>query len=217
MSKAVTIKVPGEENLTPRQRAFCNHPLVLSDPAAAARAVGYSDSFCASRVYQLRKELLFYIEKKSTPVLERAEVTRAEVMSELAAIAMSNVMDCFELVDTLSGGSQLALKENVKVLPIHIQKAIRKIDFDTVVGLDGKTVHTVVSHLEMHNKLGALQELVDILRMKQGPTGESKRNKVLDSMPANKLSELRTILEDAAAQVAAAENKERDRDALESN
>lgn len=185
----------------------------MTDPAAAAVAVGYSQPFSQSRAYTLRKELMFYIEKKLAPVMERTEITRAQVMNELAAIAMSKLTDYFEVVDSPDGSSHLSPKENLKVLPDHIQSAIKKIDFDTIVMPDG-TTRTFVSKLELHNKLGALQEIVEILRMKQGPTGNSKENKLLSNMPANKLAALREILEETAAIVADAENKERDRNAI---
>lgn len=209
--KAVTVF--GENNLTPKQQAFVNHPLTLTDPSAAAKAVGYSESFCKTKAYQLRRELAFYIEKKAAPAVARQEVSRNEILAELGAIATSNYMDFFEVIDTPEGSSMLTAKQNLKAMPVELQRQIKRISFETVVLPNGEAL-SVVSGIELYNKVDALKELVEILRLKQGASGERTINPLLENMPTKDLASLREIMTRATQTVTDAENKSKDKNAI---
>ncbi len=202
--------IPLESELAPRQWAFVNHPLAWTDPAQAAKDVGYSDSFCQHRAYSLKKELEYYIRPKVTSQLALTGMGRNHVLDELTGIATSNLLDYFSVVETQEG-SRLEFKQNLKALPIELQKAIKKIDTETIVLADGLII-TVVSKIELHDKVSALKELVEILQMKQ--TTDPGESTELDGYEPQELEAMEKIMLGAAERARKKASQKRDRQAI---
>jgi hypothetical protein len=195
--------------LTPMQQAFVTHPAVLSDPVRAARESGYTEIFATTRSYSLRKELNHVIMSQETAQAGRQAITPAEVINELTAAALANMLDYFELMED-ANGTRLMLKQNLKALPLSTQRQIKKLEFDTTVLPDG-TLITVVSKIELHDRTWALKEFVEIMRLRQGaPPADA--SELLKHMSADELETVENIYRKAAER---AGEERKDRDAIE--
>lgn len=207
---------PLEDELTPRQRAFVNHPLVLIDPVKAALDAGYSENYAKPSAWALRKQLRYFINQKTYALAEWIDVDAAETLTQLGAVASSNLLHYFEYIDT-PGGSRLQVKENLKTLPQWMQAAIKKIEFETVVLTDAQgneTSVTVVSKLELHDKMRALDILSDIHKLKEVPT--EKRNKdALKGMTVDQLQRLEDTMTEITAEVRAQNRAAREKEAID--
>jgi hypothetical protein len=203
--------VPQENELTSRQWATINHPLVLTDTQAAMIACGYDQKYAQNNHKRFRSEFWYYIQHKSRQHLAALNVSQEAVMQEVSALAFSNLLDYFDLVDT-DHGSQLVLRLNLKALPLQVQRCIKKIEFETVP--IGDTSLTVVSKIELHDKLGALKELVEILQMRK-PAGGSDPANALEHLEPAELDEIENVLKRAAARTKVAADKARDKHAIE--
>jgi len=70
-----------------------------------------------------------------------------------------------------------------------------------------------VSKIELHDKLGALKELVEILQMRKVP-GEDKPNE-LEHLEPQELDAIENVLKTAAERTRKAADKARDKHAIE--
>jgi phage terminase small subunit len=208
----VAVEVPLEDELTQRQRAFVNHPLVLLDPQKAALEAGYSESFAKCHSWSLRKQLKYFINQKAQGLGEWISVDAAETLSQLGAVAASNVMNYFEYVDT-EGGARLQVRENLKAMPQWMQAAIKKIEFETVVLPDG-TQLTVMSKLELHDKMRALDILADIHKLKVIPV-EKRDLSSLKGMTVAQLQRLEDTMTEITDEVRAQNRAARERGAVD--
>lgn len=212
----VAPNAPLEDELTPRQRAFVNHPLVLVDPVKAALDAGYSENYAKPSAWALRKQLRYFINQKAYALAEWIDVDAAETLTQLGAIASSNIMEYFEYVDT-EGGARLQVKENIKALPRWMQAAIKKIEFETVVLTEANGSErsiTVLAKLELHDKMRALDILADIHKLKEVPA--EKRNKdALKGMTVDQLQRLEDTMTEITAEVRAQNRAAREREAID--
>lgn len=199
----------GVDLLTTRQRRFVMHQDVLKDPVRAAIDAGYTEEYAKTYGDSLQRELLVHI-KGAKALAERAEASAPQLIADLTALAFANIFDYFELVDT-ERGSKLALKQNLKALPLEVQRSVKKIEFDTVVLPDGNAV-TVVSKLELHDRTWALKEFIEILRVREKPPEDT--GAALEHMDAKDLEQLEAIYKRAGTRAAEAKSKQRDRNAI---
>lgn len=203
--------VPQENELTTRQWAVINHPLVLTDTKAAMMACGYSQLYAENNAKRFRGEFWYYIRTKNRQYLELTGRSQKDVLGEVSALAFSNLLDYFDVMDTDSG-SQLVLKMNLKALPVEVQRCIKKIEFESVSV--GDQLLTVVTKIELHDKLGALKELIEIMQMKKA-AGSGKDAAPLEHLEPQELDTIETVLKQAAARTKAAADKQRDKNAIE--
>ncbi len=202
--------IPLESELAPRQWAFVNHPLAWSDPMQAAKDVGYSESFCSKRAHGLKKELEFYIRPKVAAQMARLSAGPNHVLDELTGIATSNFMDYFNIVET-EDGARVEVKQNLKALPVHMQKAIKRLDTELVILPDGGTF-TIVSRIELYDKVAALKELAEVLTMKDHKDPDDPPE--LDNLEPQELEAMEKIFRGAADRAKAQSSKKRDQRAI---
>jgi phage terminase small subunit len=211
-ANATPDQAPLEDELTPRQRAFVNHPLVLTDPTKACIDAGYSEAYAKSTAWTLRKQLRYFINQKTQGLGEWVDVDAAETLTQLGAVATSNLMNYFEYVDT-EGGTRLQVKENLKALPQFMQAAIRRIKFDTVV-LPNGTALTYMADLELHDKMRAIDILADVHKLRDIPP--EKRNKdALKGMTVDQLQRLEDTMTEITAEVRAQNRAAREKEAID--
>ena len=204
--------IPLEDELTERQRAFVNHPLVMTNPEKAAVDAGYSPSYADNMAWTLRKQLRYFINQKAYNIGEWISVDAAETLAQIGAVASSNLLNYFEYVDTKEG-SRLQVKENLKALPQWMQAAIRKIEFETVVLPSGQAV-TVVSKLELHDKMKAIDLLADIHKLKVIPA-EKGNSDALKGMTVAQLQRLEDTMTEITAEVRTQNRAAREKEAID--
>ncbi len=203
--------VPLESHLSPRQWAFVNHPLAWTDPAQAAKDVGYSDTYCQKRAYGLKKELEFYLRPKIEAQVARTGITKNDVLAELAAIATSNFMDYFTTIDT-EEGVRYAMSESFKLMPAHMQKVIKRLDFETLVLPSGESIQ-LIARMELHDKISALKELSEILVMKNKDKPPEDPPE-LENLEPQELEAIEKVLRGAADRTKQKASVKRDRQAI---
>jgi phage terminase small subunit len=203
---------PLEDELTQRQRAFVNHPMILSNPELAAREAGYSESYAKSNAWTLRKQLKYFINQKSYELGEWINVDAAETLAQIGAVASSNILNYFEYVDT-EGGSRLQVKENLKALPQWMQASIKKIEFETIV-LPSGTQLTVMTKLELHDKMKAVDLLADIHKLKVIPT-DKRNTDALKGMTVAQLQRLEDTMAEITSEVRAQGRAAREKEAID--
>ena len=211
-ANATPDQAPLEDELTPRQRAFVNHPLVLTDPTQAAIDAGYSEAYAKSTAWTLRKQLRYFINQKTQGLGEWVDVDAAETLTQLGAVATSNLMNYFEYVDT-EGGTRLQVKENLKALPQFMQAAIRRIKFDTVV-LPNGTALTYMADLELHDKMRAIDILADVHKLRD-ITPEKRNKDALKGMTVDQLQRLEDTMTEITAEVRAQNRAAREKEAID--
>lgn len=81
--------------LTPKQAEFCNQYLIDFNATQAAIRAGYSQKRASELGYQLlhKTTVQSQITKLQGKSREKAEITKQEVLSELAAILRANIKD----------------------------------------------------------------------------------------------------------------------------
>lgn len=148
------------DKLTAREQAFVQHPLVLSDPAQAARDVGYSESFANSKAYIKRKQLMYFIRPEMHKRMAKSGVTLDRIHEELAAIAFANEADFYERRDSVDGEETLIVAKDPTLIPEPMQRAIEQIN-PVSITLNGVTIPWVTYVL--HDKKPALKMLAEML------------------------------------------------------
>jgi len=149
------------------------------DPAAAARAVGYSPRTAASQASRLLKDvrtlarLRELVEERARRLELRADV----VLGELAAIATSNIVDLVDLErapylgPAMPEGAAPWAWKNLADVPEAARRAIKSLTFRQT--RDGTTMA-----VEMHAKVPAIQLAMEHLGLRRpgGMGGGAGRN-----------------------------------------
>lgn len=194
MVNAVTLRSKQLENLTPRQRAFIENPIVLTDPVEAARQSGYGDSFLQKGGPEaMRRALMPLIANSDTARAIRQSVSPDDVRKEMTAAMFANILDYFEVVDTDGpDGAKLILKHNIKALPPEIQRNIKRLEFDTTVLPDGSAI-TTIAKIELYDRSWVLKEFIEIMRLREGGMPADDASELLRNMPEKDLREIEQI------------------------
>lgn len=136
------------KNLTSKEIAFAENYLCTFNATDAARKAGYSERSARQQGYEnlTKPDIKNYIQERSESVLEKLGVTQERILAEIAKIAFSNITDLFE--------DDWKLKS---------QSDIPKMNLAAVKNLT-KTETGV--KVEMHDKLGALLKLWELVKDK---------------------------------------------------
>ena len=117
------ISTMANKKLTPKQAEFCNQYMIDLNGKQAAIRAGYSPKtaeFQAARL--LRKDKVTeYLTKLQSQARKQTEITRGEVLSELAAILRAKITDYLHF-----NGSKIAFKSFDQLTDVQI-KAIESI------------------------------------------------------------------------------------------
>ncbi len=100
--------MPKEDNLTPKQEAFCNEYIIDFNASKSAIRAGYSPNRSGSTAHNLLKktEIQKRICKLQEERSERTEVTQDRVLLEIARLAFNDPRKAFDL-----NGSLLPVQE----------------------------------------------------------------------------------------------------------
>jgi len=171
--------VPGA--LTPRQMKFVEHYCDCLVAAEAARRAGYSAKTAGFQGAWLLKQTHIRAAVEEV-VFSRAQLTRAEIVTELRDVALANAEDFFDwsmtedLREVLDDGTVVVRQRaDVKLKPSsqlsRRQKAVIK-------GVISKTRAdgTTTVELSMHDKLAALDKLARIFDLFPRGEGEARVN-----------------------------------------
>lgn len=142
-------KQPNE--LTDKQRIFCDEYLIDFNATRAAIAAGYSKktaSVIGSETLA-KPYVQDYLNKKREDISKRHNVTMDRIIQEYAHIAFQDTADLFE-------GSRL---KDISELPENVTRAIQEVSSMRVRGSDD----TEVVKIKHHDKKGALDSLTKIL------------------------------------------------------
>ena len=145
--------------LTPREQAFVNHPLILTNAYQAAVAVGYSESTARTKAAQMRKQLMYYIRPVVKQRMAEQGISLERVEQELGYLAFANEADFYEKVD-IENDTILVAKDPM-LLPENMQRAIRSIDISETILSDGGRIQNV--SIQLHEKAPALKMLAEML------------------------------------------------------
>ena len=199
--------------LTPREQAFVLHPDVFTDPVAAALAVGYSESTARGKSHIMRHQLMYYILPVHEARMAETGVTVDRVKKELSAIAFANEVDYYDVIDI--DGETVKVVKDIKRLPEHMQRAIKKIEFKTVL-LGENRQYQVLEHIELYDKQSALKELAEILgakdprfRRPDAPPGEEETI-LLEHLEPEELELVTRAYDKAAQRARTASDRKRD-------
>ena len=205
------------DQLSPRERAFVQHPLATSDPVQAAKEVGYAESTAAG-AYMRARELFYYINHYSKQRMAAAGVTQQRIIEELAAIAFADETAYFEAVDTDDGQTVKRIKDLTRV-PAHMRAALKRVSCGVMT--DAGTVVPNVFSFELHNKVEALKALAEYFGMKLGKsTGagtetDPVKRRMLEQFTDDELETLNAIYKKAANRTKAVVDKRRDAKAID--
>jgi hypothetical protein len=214
-------RTPSLDALTSRERAFVTNPNVLADPVLAAIQSGFTPTYAKRRANALRRELHYYIIAGELAQTARRDIDAKTVLAELSNLAFSDVLDFFEAVDDideatgLSNGTIMVPKQNLKALPAHLRRLIKRIKFDRIVLGDGKREMFYVSDIELHGKDWALKDMIEIMRLKQSGAPKDETSQLLEKMSANELEEIEQVFSKARARLRRTIDKKRDDDAID--
>lgn len=222
--------------LTPREQAFVRHPLVTTDPVAAARDVGYSESMVTTRAYSKRKELLYFIQHYNAQRMARHEITADRVIGEVAAIAFADETMFREVFDTDHGTTESRWKDPMRLPPplraviasleyLHIKpEPLRNADGQPMFDEKGEPImvgehaeHLIGLHL--HSKLKALEMLGKFLGMdnvtpQASVDPNAEQRKMLEQMTPEELDEVRRIFGQATDRIQKTASAKRDAKAI---
>ena len=146
------------DKLTPKEEEFCRQYVVLRNGAKAAVAAGYNGKRASATACELRakrkvKERISELEKEWQ---QDSEVSREQIISELKAIAFSNIQDDFLPTDADPQQYLPFGEEVIRALPArprHITAAIESVK----ISAKGEV------EIRRHNKVAALAKLAEIL------------------------------------------------------
>lgn len=134
--------------LTDKEYRFANYYLGQArfNATEAAKLAGYSERTARQQGSRLLTNVYIekYIQKKSQSVLEKLGVTQERILAEFAKIAFANVTDLFE------GDWKL--------------KSQSDIPKGSLVAIKNLTKTETGVKVEMHDKLGALLKLWDLVK-----------------------------------------------------
>jgi len=146
-----------------RHEAFCREYLKDLNGAAAAKRVGYAEKSANTRAAALLRDRFIQarLEHLVGRLLQRHEVTVDRILTELAAVAYS------DLTDVCTWGPEgVAVLDSAK-LPPHVRAAVKKVKVKVVetTSESGGTRKQTDIEVEMHAKLQALDRLGEYKRM----------------------------------------------------
>ncbi|MGM0944919.1 MAG: terminase small subunit [Bacteroidota bacterium] len=134
--------------LTDKEYRFANYYLGQArfNATEAAKLAGYSERTARQQGSRLLTNVYIekYIQKKSQSVLEKLGVTQERILAEFAKIAFANVTDLFE------GDWKLKSQSDIPKGSLAAVKNLTKTEAGVKV--------------EMHDKLGALLKLWDLVK-----------------------------------------------------
>jgi DNA polymerase III gamma/tau subunit len=209
------------DQLTPREQAFVMHPDVFTNPIKAAMDVGYSESTAKGKSHIMRHQLMYYIMPIHEARVAETGVTIERVKNELSAIAFANEADYYDTIDieTETGAETVKVVKDISRLPEHMQRAIKHIEFKTIILGDSKT-YQVLEHIELYDKQSALKELAEILgahdprfRKPETPPGEEEMT-LLEHLEPEELELVTRAYDKAAQRARAASDRKRDARAI---
>ncbi len=149
------------EQLTPRERAFIEHPEILSNAEKAARDVGYSESWAKARSHQKRKALMYYILPRVAKRLNERGVDLDRVQEELTAIAFAVESDYYLAQDVEGSDQTIMVAKDPVELTDEQRRAIQSMRDDVTILSDGTRVYT--RSYVLHDKKVALKMLAEML------------------------------------------------------
>jgi phage terminase small subunit len=134
--------------LTDKEYRFANYYLSEArfNATEAAKLAGYSERTARQQGYEnlTKPYIKKYIKKQSESVLEKLGVTQERVLAEVAKIAFGSILDLFE--------DDWKLKS-----PSDIPKG-------SLAAIKNLTKSETVLKVEMHDKLGALLKLWELVK-----------------------------------------------------
>jgi hypothetical protein len=154
------------QKLTGRQLIFCREYLIDGCAKRAAEVAGYSHP-AETSVKLLDPEryplVVAYIRKEQQAIAERSRIKGDRVLEELAHVALFNPQDLLG-----PDGSVMKLKE----MPANVARAIASMKVTYGEEPDGEGGYTQVKHVDLKfwSKLGALQQIADILGLSSSNT-----------------------------------------------
>lgn len=208
------------ETLTPREAAFVLDPEVMTDPKAAAIRAGYAPSSARCHAYTWRKQLMYFILPLHQERIKHTQVTTGitpdRIKNEIANIAFANEADYYDTVDV--DGDTIKVLKDVTRMPEPMQRAIKKVEFETIVAADGTQFQRLLK-IELYDKLKALSELAEIFGLKDPKTRNpddqlSEEQKFAEGMSSEALDQMAAIMEAEHKRLKAHASKKRDRQAL---
>lgn len=211
---------PMLDKLTPRERAFVQHPLAMTDPLNAAREVGYkvdSDKYTNTNAYILAKRLSFYVKHYADQRMKAADVTVGRVVEELAAIAFADPTEFYDVVDV--DGATIKIMKDVTRLPERMRKAIKNLNY-SVLDLNGNLLPEGSFTVELHSKIEALKALAEYFGLKKGDLAKTDpvdavSQKSLENLTDEELEQLNAIYTQAATRSKKVSDRRRDANAIE--
>jgi Terminase small subunit. len=208
------------DQLTPREQAFVLHPDVFTNPVGAAIDVGYSETTAKGKAHVMRHQLMYFIMPVHEKRMAETGVTIERVKQELSAIAFANEADYYDTIDieTETGAETIKAVKDIKRLPEHMQRAIKKIEFKTIVLGDAKT-YQVLERIELYDKQAALKELAEILgahdpRFRKPDAPEDEDQTMLEHLEPEELELVTKAYDKAAQRARAAADRKKDARAI---
>lgn len=204
------------ETLSPRERAFVQHPLAMSDPVMAALDVGYSQDW-ANHANQHVRELFYFITHYNRQRMAAAEISQQRILDEFAAIAFADETAYFEPVDTEKGETIKRVKDLTR-LPPAMRAALK--DVSCGIWTDAGALIPNVFSFKLHDKVAALKALAEYYGMRQGKSGAPSESdpiqrRMLEQFTDEELEQVNAIFEKAAHRTKAAVDKRRDAKAID--
>lgn len=206
--------------LTPREQTFILDPEVMSDPVAAAVRSGYAQLTAQAKAYTMRKQLMYFIlplhQERLKQLQIAAGISPERIKEEIANIAFANEADYYDTID-VEGDTIKALKDLTR-MPERMQRAIKKIEFETLVLPDGTQIQRLI-RLELYDKLKALSELAEIFGLKdprsRNPADNANADqKMVEAMSPEAIEEIERIMVREQKKLRAAASKKRDDQAI---
>lgn len=208
------------DQLTPREQAFVLHPDTFANPVAAAMDVGYSETTAKGKAHIMRHQLMYFIMPVHEKRMATTGVTIERVKDELSAIAFANEADYYDTIDieTETGAETVKVVKDIKRLPEHMQRAIKKIEFKTIILGDAKT-YQILERIELYDKQAALKELAEILgahdpRFRRPDVPEDEDQTLLEHLEPDELEMITKTYDAAAKRAKAASDRKRDARAI---
>jgi hypothetical protein len=210
---------PMLDKLTPRERAFVQHPLAVIDPKTAARDCGYtvdSKEYRNTNYQILSKRLSYYVQHYSQQRMKAAEVTVGRIIEELAAIAFCDPTEFYDAVDV--EGHTVKIMKDVTRLPERMRKAVKDLSYSRY-SPSGEAIEGEFS-VELHNKVDALKALAEYFGLKKGDMGKGERSseedqQMLENLTPDELEKLNAIYTEAADRAKKVSSRKRDANAIE--
>lgn len=210
--------------MTPKEELFVTHPDALTNPRKAALDAGYSVSFANKDSYGLRTKFAALLVEQARSRLDAMGATDGRLLKELGALALYNVIDAYETIDTevtdkegKTSTRKITVLKDLKKLPDKLQRAVKKVKFETALLKDG-TFLPYVSEIEFHDKLGALRDYLRVRGIYEPPKDSGKppaETNPLDDLSVEELEAVASIHDAARKRLEQRASKMRDDEAID--